>query len=76
MVIGTEERRLQHLTVTQLLVASKAVSKAVSKALALFEDVHFCLSSVEKKLRFLRKTFQDVSPHNRLEAQPNQCSPN
>jgi len=37
------------------------------------QDVHVFLSSVEKKLRFLMKTFQDVSPYNGLHWKPN-CS--
>jgi len=28
------------------------------------QDIHVILSSVEKKLRFLMKTFQDFSPYN------------
>jgi len=31
------------------------------------EDVHVILSSAEKKLRFLMKTFQDFSPYNALQ---------
>jgi len=36
------------------------------------QDVHILLSSVEKKLRFLVKTgFQDFSPYNGLQWEPN-----
>ncbi len=31
------------------------------------QDVHVCLSSVAKKLSFLRKTFQDFSPYSGLQ---------
>ncbi len=31
------------------------------------QDVHVFISSVEKKLRFLRKTFQDFSPYSGLQ---------
>jgi len=35
------------------------------------QDVHVILSSVEKKLRFLMKTFLDFSPYNALHWEPN-----
>jgi len=35
------------------------------------QDVHVFLSLVEKKLRFLMKTFQDFSPYNTLQWSPN-----
>jgi len=33
--------------------------------------IHVILSSVEKKLRFLMNTFQDFSPYNGLQWEPN-----
>jgi len=39
------------------------------------QDVHVFLSSVEKKLRFLIKTFQDLSPYNGFQWEPNGSSP-
>jgi len=44
---------------TKTFIASNNVSN--------FQDVHVFLSSVEKKLRFLMKTFQDFSPYNGLQ---------
>jgi len=42
----------------------------------LTQDVHVFLSSVEKKLRFLMKTFQDLSPYNGLQGPKDSFSAN
>jgi len=42
-----------------------------SPPLLITQDVHVFLPLVEKKLRFLMKTFQDFSPYNGLQWGPN-----